>query len=94
MIWVSAAMRTLAVVNNAFALLTFFACVMVRSSHRLLSLSLDAYETDAPTASNKNRGAIKGNITSDGIIDDDFESELGGNEPSVSDQSIVSIGEY
>ncbi|CAF0938787.1 unnamed protein product [Rotaria sordida] len=28
----------------------------------------------------KNQGIMKGNITSDGIIDDDFESELGGRE--------------
>jgi len=28
------------------------------------------------------RGLIKGKITSDGIIDDDFESELGGHEPT------------
>ncbi|CAF0829049.1 unnamed protein product [Adineta ricciae] len=42
----------------------------------------DAYENDISSNLNKNRGAIKGNITSDGIIDDDFESELGGNEPA------------
>jgi len=32
----------------------------------------------------KNRGVIKGNITSDGIIDDDFETELGGYQTTVS----------
>jgi hypothetical protein len=32
------------------------------------------------------RGAIKGNITSDGIIDDDFETELGGHDTMVSER--------
>ncbi|UJR35841.1 hypothetical protein I4U23_028586 [Adineta vaga] len=42
----------------------------------------DAYENEIASNSKINRGAIKGNITSDGIIDDDFESELGGHEPT------------
>jgi hypothetical protein len=32
---------------------------------------------------------IKGNITSDGIIDDDFESELAGHEPTVSSSGCL-----
>ncbi len=39
---------------------------------------------DITTQSTNNRGIIKGNITSDGIIDDDFETELGGHQPVVS----------
>jgi hypothetical protein len=42
-----------------------------------LILYLDGSAESTGDAS-KNRGALKGNITSDGIIDDDFESELGG----------------
>ena len=37
----------------------------------------------AGEASN-NQGMIKGNITLDGLIDDDFESELGAREATVS----------
>jgi hypothetical protein len=50
----------------------------------LLLLYIDIYENRTTTNSNKNRGLIKGNISSDGIIDDDFESELGGHESTVS----------
>ncbi|CAF1255675.1 unnamed protein product [Rotaria magnacalcarata] len=40
------------------------------------------YDITAPTLGDTTtkQGIIKGNITSDGIIDDDFESELGGRE--------------
>ncbi len=38
---------------------------------------------DVSTELSKNPGTIKANITSDGIIDDDFESELGGHETTV-----------
>jgi hypothetical protein len=34
------------------------------------------------------RGLIKGNISSDGLIDDDFETELGGHEPIVSEKIL------
>ena len=43
-----------------------------------LPLELDTLAEPAST-----RGAMKGNISSDGIIDDDFETELGGNEAIV-----------
>jgi len=39
--------------------------------------------------SKNGQGAIKGNITSDGIIDDDFETELGGYQTTVSE--IISL---
>ncbi|CAF3422805.1 unnamed protein product [Rotaria socialis] len=40
------------------------------------------YDITAPTLgyTSQKQGIMKGNITSDGIIDDDFESELGGRE--------------
>ncbi len=47
-------------------------------------LCIDTYDNRATSNSNKNRGLIKGNISSDGIIDDDFETELGGHESTVS----------
>ncbi len=46
-------------------------------------LYIDAYDNGIASNLNKNRGLIKGKISSDGIIDDDFESELGGHEPTV-----------
>ncbi|CAF2050718.1 unnamed protein product [Rotaria magnacalcarata] len=46
------------------------------------NISGDPFDNETASNSNKNRGLIKGNITSDGIIDDDFESELGGHEPT------------
>jgi hypothetical protein len=48
-----------------------------------LLLYIDAYDNGIASNLNKNRGLIKGKISSDGIIDDDFESELGGHEPTV-----------
>jgi hypothetical protein len=45
-------------------------------------LEYDAYDNGIASNLNKNRGLIKGKISSDGIIDDDFESELGGHEPT------------
>ncbi|CAF0905843.1 unnamed protein product [Adineta steineri] len=61
----------------------------------------DVYNNESLSNTNKNRGAIKGNITSDGIIDDDFESELGGHEPAnlhdtedVDYQLMAKIAEY
>ncbi|CAF3574699.1 unnamed protein product [Rotaria sordida] len=61
----------------------------------------DLYGNGTASNSNKSRGLIKGTITSDGIIDDDFESELGGNEPTelhdtedVDYQLMTKIAEY
>ncbi|CAF0754260.1 unnamed protein product, partial [Rotaria sp. Silwood1] len=65
------------------------------------NISGDSYDNGIALNSNKNRGLIKGNITSDGIIDDDFESELGGNEQTelhdtedVDYQLMTKIAEY
>ena len=44
---------------------------------------LDAFENQTAANLNINRRLLKGTITSDGIIDDDFETELGGNESTV-----------
>ncbi|CAF0806247.1 unnamed protein product [Rotaria sordida] len=64
-------------------------------------LDYDLYGNGTASNSNKSRGLIKGTITSDGIIDDDFESELGGNEPTelhdtedVDYQLMTKIAEY
>ncbi len=54
-------------------------------------LHLDVYDHETTSNSNKTRGLIKGNITSDGIIDDDFESELGGHEPTVSRRFLLHV---
>ena len=45
-------------------------------------MHLDASNSGVDETS-KNRGVIRGHITSDGIIDDDFETELGGHETAV-----------
>ncbi|CAF0975201.1 unnamed protein product [Adineta steineri] len=60
------------------------------------------YELSNPSIddTSKNQGILKGNITPDGIIDDDFESELGGHQTILHDTEdpdynlIKKIGEY
>lgn len=61
--------------------------LMLVKRKRLILVSLLKIEeylhVSASATSNPHRTLIKGNISSDGIIDDDFESELAGHESNV-----------